>query len=269
MDELRIGIGRTAEVYEYGEQRVLKLYHPGLSEEQAEMEYRACQAACRAGLPVPEPLELVRHDGRPGIVFEKLAGVTMLAALALGESSVAREAERMAQLQSRVHRVSVQGLPSLKSSLIERIAHTSLLTDEEKKRLASLLSDLPDGDRLCHGDFHPDNILLGDQEWIIDWMTGTTGHPSADVARTALLLQYGSIPNEAPAEVVAWLVDMRVELLSGYLRAYSKETGTTREQIERWMPPVAAARLCDWIPEAEKEALAAFIRRSIAGNECE
>ncbi|MFD2328892.1 phosphotransferase family protein [Cohnella sp. GCM10020058] len=265
----RIGAGRTAEIYEHGEQRVLKLYLPGLAEEQVEAEYHVSQAACRAGIRTPRPLERVRHADRHGIVFEKVAGVTMLSSLVRREGTLAREAGRMAQLHSQVHRISVPGLPSQRSSLQARIACAPLLTDEEKKRLGLLLRDLPDGDRLCHGDFHPDNVMLGELEWIIDWMTGTSGHPAGDAARTALLLQYGSVPDEAPDEVVAWLADMRAELLDGYLLAYTKQTGTTREQIERWMPPVAAARLCDWIPEAEKEALAASIRRSIGQEELE
>ncbi|MFC3802304.1 phosphotransferase family protein [Cohnella sp. GCM10012308] len=260
---IRIGAGRTAEIYEYGEQRVLKLYYPGLTEEQVEAEYRIGQAAWRAGIQTPMPLERVQHDGRHGIVLERVAGVTMLASLARRNGTVAQEASRMALLHSQIHRISVPGLPSQRSSLQERIVHAPLLTDEEKSRLALLLRELPDGDRLCHGDYHPDNIMLGDGEWIIDWMTGMSGHPAGDAARTALLLQYGSVPDEAPDEVVAWLADMRAELLDGYLLAYAKQTGTTREQIERWLPPVAAARLCEWIPEAEKEALAAFIRRSI------
>ncbi|CAI6082938.1 phosphotransferase family protein [Cohnella sp. JJ-181] len=258
----RLGAGRTAEIYEYGDLRVLKLYLPGMPEDQVEAEYRIGRAACESGIHAPEPLERIRYADREGIVFERIHGVTMLASLALRKSNAAREAERMAQLQARFHRITVPDLPSQKSSLLERIARAPLLTDLEKKRLAFNLQRLPDGDRLCHGDYHPDNIMIGDKEWIIDWMTGMRGHPAGDVARTALLLQYGSVPDEAPSEVAVWLGGMRAELLEGYLSAYTQQTGTTRDSIRQWMPPVAAARLCDWIPSAEKEALAAFIRQS-------
>lgn len=263
----RIGAGRTAEIYEYGEQRVLKLYVPGIPEAQVEAEFRISGAAGRAGIRTPMALARVRHDDRHGIVFEKIAGGTMLAALARRGGSVAGESERMARLHSQIHRIAVPGLPDQKSSLRDRIARAPLLSDEVKNRLALMLQALPDGDRLCHGDFHPDNIMLDNQEWIIDWMTGMSGHPAGDAARTALLLRFGSLPDNAPAEVAAWLTDMRAELLDGYLLSYAKQTGTTREQIERWMPPVAAARLCDGIPEAEKETLAIFVRQSLEGRD--
>ena len=40
-----------------------------------------------------------------------------------------------------------------------------------KEKLLALLRRLDDGARqICHGDFHPRNILLdGKKHWIIDW----------------------------------------------------------------------------------------------------
>ncbi|KAA8746258.1 phosphotransferase family protein [Paenibacillus sp. UASWS1643] len=46
---------------------------------------------------------------------------------------------------------------------------------------------LPDQQQICHGDFHPDNVMLseaGDQYWVTDWMTGMSGDPAGDVARS-------------------------------------------------------------------------------------
>ena len=62
----------------------------------------------------------------------------------------------------------------------------------EHHRIASRLKDRakPDGDRLCHGDFHPMNIL-GDvsQPVIIDWPDARRGDPAADVCRSYLLMR--------------------------------------------------------------------------------
>jgi len=256
----RIGSGRTAEIFEYGDGRVLKLYYAGMPEEQVEAEYRIGRFVCQSGVCSPMPFERVRYDDRHGIVFARIDGVTMLASLTRQPGAPTAEAERMARLHSCIHGLSIPDLPSQKAHLAERIRHAPLLADEEKDRIALYLRDLPDGDRLCHGDYHPDNIMLGEKEWIIDWMTGMSGHPAGDVARTALLLQFGTVPDEAPGEVAEWLAAMRIQLLEAYLQAYTGYAGTTSQDIRRWMLPVAAARLCEWIPEAEKEALAAFIR---------
>ncbi|MFD1910018.1 phosphotransferase family protein [Paenibacillus rhizoplanae] len=59
--------------------------------------------------------------------------------------------------------------------------------------MLSRLAELPDGEKLCHGDFHPDNILMDDKLWVIDWMTGVRGNPAADVARSVIMFSIGGL----------------------------------------------------------------------------
>src|SRR5262249_42867679 len=50
-----------------------------------------------------------------------------------------------------------------------------------------VLDRLPAGDRLCHGDYHPGNVLLGaDRTAVIDWTGAVRGVAEADHARTLL-----------------------------------------------------------------------------------
>ena len=55
----------------------------------------------------------------------------------------------------------------------------------EGQALLEAIAEMPDGDRLCHGDFHPLNIL-GDtaDPLIIDWPDARRGEPAADVCRS-------------------------------------------------------------------------------------
>jgi len=49
------------------------------------------------------------------------------------------------------------------------------------------LAQLPIANTVCHGDFHPDNIMLTPTgPIVIDWIDATQGHPAADI--TAWLL---------------------------------------------------------------------------------
>jgi len=51
-----------------------------------------------------------------------------------------------------------------------------------------------------------------------------------------------------------------------YYREYLKLSKLEEKEIEKWMLPVAAARLREWIPDSEKKALLAFISNKIESN---
>ena len=76
-----IGVGRTAEVFSIGDDRVVKLYYHDFSEADVQSEACAVEYAAKAGLPVPGFYGLVKIDHRLGIVFERLNGETMLEAM--------------------------------------------------------------------------------------------------------------------------------------------------------------------------------------------
>jgi aminoglycoside/choline kinase family phosphotransferase len=113
---------------------------------------------------------------------------------------------------------------------------------------------MPDGDRLCHGDFHPGNILVAPQgEIIIDWIDAVRGNPLADLARSTILLrgaaessQIGNILEKAFVKTV----------LVEYIRHYFKLHPGGEQEYRRWLPIVAAARLSENIPELEKWLIA-------------
>ncbi|MNN04508.1 Phosphotransferase enzyme family protein [compost metagenome] len=165
----------------------------------------------------------------------------------------------MAKIHLDIHKVSIE-LPSQKESLKSRIHEAPILTREEKHQIIDYIDRLKDENKLCHGDFHPDNIILGEAEWIIDWMTGMSGHPAGDAARTLLLFKFGTLPEEAPKFVVFLISLLRRLMLRTYIRTYIKNSTISLNEIEQWILPVAAARLCEWIPQKEKDELVKLIR---------
>ena len=62
-----------------------------------------------------------------------------------------------------------------------------------------MLNALPDGDFLCHGDFHPDNVMMtpGDPV-LIDWPGAKKEIPAADSARTLVVLMTATLPAHIP-----------------------------------------------------------------------
>jgi len=73
-----VGVGNTAEVFDYGDGKVCKLFYEGYPKEAAEREFRNAKEVERLGFPVPKVFEMVESEGRTGIVYEKIIGKSML-----------------------------------------------------------------------------------------------------------------------------------------------------------------------------------------------
>ena len=78
----RIGVGRTAEVYAWGDHQILKLYPAEVPQEWVHHEARIGQIVAQAGVHAPAIGETVGVDGRLGILYERIMGPAMLDALA-------------------------------------------------------------------------------------------------------------------------------------------------------------------------------------------
>jgi len=70
--------GLTSEVYAWDETRILKLFRDGLPSEQVAYEARIARAVHAAGLPVPAVGDIVEVDGRRGLLYERVDGLTMM-----------------------------------------------------------------------------------------------------------------------------------------------------------------------------------------------
>jgi hypothetical protein len=85
-------------------------------------------------------------------------------------------------------------------------------------------------------------------------MDASRGHPLADVARTSLLLSLGSPP---PGTRGRWLIELaRSSFHRAYLSRYMQLRSVSREQIDAWQAPIAAARLIEGIAQEEGRLVA-------------
>lgn len=232
-----LGTGKVAEVFAVGSD-VLKLYRPGFGAELARHEAKVLQALQNIPLDVPRPLGVIEHEGRWGLMMTRMAGRPLAESL---DSQAALTA--LVDLNRQMHGHHVAGLPALKARLADRIGSAPLLVEAERARLLALLVALPDGDRLCHGDFHPLNIMTHKGNLsIIDWLDATSGPPAADVGRTYLLALH-----HMPA------------LAEPYLAARLPDAGFDRGVVMAWLPVLAGARLAETVPD-ENERLLALVR---------
>lgn len=251
-----IGEGNTAEVYAWGDREILKLFRKGLSWNIIDREYQISKVVSEQGLPVPKVMQQVELEDRCGIIYERLNGKSLLDLIMKKPFSTNAYVKQLADLQYQVHKSTGLELPKYKETLERNIRETDSLTDAQKKEVLKLLDQLPEGDALCHGDFHPGNIMVdGDNYYILDWMTAAAGNPAADVARTILLLRDAGLPDQMPRLVKLIIGRMRKNMAAAFIKQYLKISGIQIEEINKWRIVIAAARLVEWIPPSEKKAL--------------
>ena len=243
-----IGSGRTAEVYELGPGRVLKLYFDFIPREAVERELAGTEAATRAGIRAPKVYGLEREEGRIGIAMERLDGETLLDRITRRPAEAFAAVCLLADLHAAMRRSSPgPGLPRQRAALASGIERAEGLPRPEKDEILARLDLLPDGESICHGDLHPGNILMTlEGPVVIDWMSASRGRAIGDLARTELLLATGGLPEGIPAAAKAAVAAARSPLAKLYVRRYLKAArGSGSEGLAAWRLPVLAARLVE------------------------
>ena len=258
----KIAEGRQAEIFAWGDGQVLRLYRDPAARDLADRELLAL-AAVRSALPcAPAPHGRMDWEGRPGILVERLDGRGLLVEI---ERRPWRAWE-LARLSGRVHAGvnavrAPTALPELRKVLRGRVEGEKGIPRELRDAALEELDRLPDGDALCHGDFHPDNVLLcAAGPAVIDWPWATRGDPCGDFARTVLMARAGSVPPGTPALIRRLQWAGRGFFLRAYAAGYEETKRYDAESVRRWQFVRAVDRFADRIPEERAPLLRAAER---------
>ena len=177
----------------------------------------------------------------------------MLAVLRQKPDLVSTFASRLADLHIHLHALNMQvDIPPQRQKLESKIRQAAPLSDSLKTALINRLYEMPEGRSVCHGDFHPGNIIVARQEdaseVIVDWNDCSFGNPLADVARSTILFLGGITGNEAPNLEFEQLVR---NCHQQYLARYFELSLHQKDEYEQWLPIVAGARLDENITALE------------------
>jgi len=256
-----VGQGRTAEVFEWDAHQVLKLFRVGF-ESSAEREFEAAKTARALGANTPLVHELVRFESRVGILFDRVSSRSLMSRLSSRPWQLGTAARRMAQAHAAIHELRSPSAPRLLERLEQLIvnANANGLPESQRERALHELAELPDGDALCHGDFHPGNLLDdGNHLTVIDWATAGRGHPLVDVAVTAMMMRFAELPIGTSWHLRQLARFARRRILSNYLTAYGLSE-SDRQRLRSWKFALAAARFGRGV-EAERPALLQALAR--------
>ena len=262
-----IAEGSEAEIFAWEDGRVLRLLRNPDAQQKVEWEAHAMRAALAAGVRVPAVHGTTTVNGRPGLIMERIDGPDLLTLVGGRPWTVLSIGKTSGQLHARLHGVSApDGIPALKARLAARIEASDLVPRHLAEFALSALLDLPDGDRLCHGDFHPGNIMMSDGEAVlIDWTDATRGDPNADLSRSSLLLRLGDTPPGVTLLLRALAATGRSILISSYERAYRRARPPDAKLVTQWEVPVAANRLAADIASVRPKLLR-FLEKRLAAT---
>ena len=238
-----IGKGRLAEVFAWGDTQVLKLFVAGRDAAAIEAEARVSQIVHEAGVVTPGTHGVIEVEGRHGIVYDRALGTSMLGLLSAKPWKLIAFGRMLADLHVSIHQCRADDLPSQREQLERLIARAKLPIVQRDLALARL-RELPEGTAVCHGDFHPDNVLInGDAATIIDWTTACFGNPAADFALTSLILQLGAPPPSASLWTRIAIPVGRALFYRSYASRYRQMRHLSPKDVQPWMLPIAVARL--------------------------
>ena len=238
-----IGQGQQAEIYAWDDGRVVKLFFEKFSQESVEREAMLTGAVAATGLPVPQIFDTVQIDGRHGFVMSRVEGISLLDRFGSKPWGLLGDAKLFASLHVQVNATQSDDLPPLRERLRANITEAGVLPDEWKAEAHTVLNALPDGDFVCHGDFHPDNVMItSDGPAIIDWPAAQKGVAAADFARALVVLMTATLPAHIPRFQRLMMDAGRALFTHTYRKHYRRITRMNPDYVRAWMLPICAAR---------------------------
>ena len=170
----------------------------------------------------------------------------------------------LAELQWELHQLRAEGLRDQKRELRHDIERGVGLSESERTAVLGLLDRLPAGDRLCHWDFHPDNIIMTPRgPVIIDWIQAQAGNPVADFGRSTVLLAAGTLPAYMSIWRRALIERARWYFMQTYAARYRELARPDVQERREWRTVVCAARLSE-VGNPEHDRLLALVREQVA-----
>jgi len=239
----RVGVGRTSDVFVYGDDAVVKVPHPDVPDDWPVFEAALSQHVHAIGVPVPAVHGIVEIDGRSAVVFERVAGPSMWQHMRSEPSRIDELVGQLVEIQRAVLAADLPtGVPDSVDRLVRRITIARKLDDADRQEAIRCAHELPRGAALLHGDLHPGNVLMGVAgPVVIDWFDVSIGHPLADIVRSSILMRPGR--DLAPDHLPGATPDMLGAMHSAYVNAFSTELETAGVDIAKWQAVLAAGRL--------------------------
>ena len=190
----RTGEGANGASYNHKTDKavMLKMYLRNFESAQKELE--VAKKVYEAGIPTPEPGDLVTDGERMGIRFLRIEGKKSYSR-ACGDNPERTEeyAREFAQLCKRLHatHVDTTKFENVKNRLYAMLEANPFFSDEEKRKIHDFIANAPDADTAIHGDLQYSNGIFVEKDgkrtpYFIDLGDFCYGYPMFDIGMVYL-----------------------------------------------------------------------------------
>ena len=200
------------------------------------------------GYPAPPVLDLVPPGELlefPVQVMERVPGTTVVQAMTAAPRHMFRLAGQLGTCHAALHRLPVPewarewSIANNQLRLPRRLAARGSVPGlaEALERIERILPRLEDSaPAICHGDFHPANVLVDHGKLaVVDWTGTGIGDRHSDIARTVWVFGFAAMvtPHRGQRLVLRALAPA---LSRAYLSAYRRELPVDAARLQLWVP---------------------------------
>ena len=146
---------------------MMKMYFRNF--EAAKQELEVAKKVYDAGIPTPEPGDLVTDGECMGIRFRRIEGKRSYSRACGDEPERTGEyAREFAQLCKKLHNTHVDTtrFENVKDRLYQMLAENPFFTDDEKRKLHDFIAAAPDTDTAIHGDLQFSNGIFVEHDGV-------------------------------------------------------------------------------------------------------
>ena len=231
-------------VYDCGD-RIVKVFNVSKPESDVFNEALNLARIQETGIRVPKILEVSKCEEGWALATEKVPGETLAARMkADTKKNADAYLEQFVRLQLEVNGHTAPLLNRQRDKYARMINGLTEIDATTRYELLIRLDGMAAENKVCHGDFNPTNVIVGDDGllYVCDWAHATQGSPAADAAMTYLLFALESL-----------------DLADKYLIMFCKMADMPMQVVRRWTSIVAASELARHRDAHEEEFLRSWI----------
>ena len=229
-----IGKGANGTIYRLDDDKIVKVYNPITNTlNRIEQEKYVAKKMLIYDIPSAISYDIVKVDDKYGLVYECINANTLGQYLTNNPNQLEEFATRMAKLLVKLHSTKFENgtLPDGRDNLhmwVNIAEQSGYYSDEVISKLRNLINNIPYRNTFIHGDFHPGNIMVMNDELIlIDTTDVSVGDPIIDLLGSYQIMKLVPQRPGGAERYTGMSNEMLLKLWDLFIKEYS---GITNEE---------------------------------------